>query len=82
MNSITLQNYFVTSYLHIINFSIIMTIIEETLLNPLEPAFTIVIFIHYKIKENCHVLINQFHENFRSETLDCRKIKAVFRDLK
>ena len=35
-----------------------------------------------KIKENCHVLVNQFHGNFRSKTLDCMKIKSVFRDVK
>ena len=35
-----------------------------------------------KIEENCYVLINQFRENFRSETLDCRKTKSVFRDVK
>ena len=35
-----------------------------------------------KIQENCHVLVNQFHENFCSKTLGCRKIKSVFRDVK
>ena len=35
-----------------------------------------------KIKENYHVLVNQFHWNFRSKTLSCRKIKYVFRDVK
>ena len=56
--------------------------------NPFKLEFTIVIFIHYKlriavanldlqwmkmiwfglkIKENYHVLVNQFHENFRSK---------------
>ena len=35
-----------------------------------------------KIKENYHVLSNQFHGNFRSKTLSCRKIKSVFRDVK
>ena len=35
-----------------------------------------------KIKENCHVLVNQFHGNFRFKTLGCRKIKSVFRDVK
>ena len=36
----------------------------------------------WKIKENCHVLVNQFHGNFRSKTLGCRGIKSVFRDVK
>ena len=36
----------------------------------------------WKIKENCHVLVNQFHGNFRSKTLGCGKIKSVFRDVK
>ena len=35
-----------------------------------------------KIKENYHVLVNQFHGNFRSKSLSCRKIKYVFRDVK
>ena len=35
-----------------------------------------------KIKENCHVLVNQFHGNFPSKTLGCRKINYVFRDVK
>ena len=35
-----------------------------------------------KIKENYHVLVNQFHGNFNSKTLACRKIKSVFRDVK
>ena len=34
------------------------------------------------IKENHHVLLNQFHGNFRSKTLGCRRIKFVFRDVK
>ena len=34
------------------------------------------------IKENCHVLVNKFHVNFRSKTLGCGKIKSVFRDVK
>ena len=34
------------------------------------------------IKENCHVLVNQFHGNFSSRTLCCRKIKYVFTDVK
>ena len=51
--------------------------------------FTIVILIHYKprvavaildllwmkkIKENCHVLVSQFHGIFRSKTLGFRKL--------
>ena len=28
-----------------------------------------------KIKENCHVLVNQFHGNFCSKTSSCWKIK-------
>ena len=35
-----------------------------------------------KIQENCHVLVKQFHGNIYSETLGCRKIKPVFRDVK
>ena len=35
-----------------------------------------------KIKENCHVLVNQFHGNIHSKTLGCRRIKSVFRDVK
>ena len=35
-----------------------------------------------KIKEKYHVLVNQFHGNFRSKNLYCRKIKCVFRDVK
>ena len=35
-----------------------------------------------KIKVNHHVLVNQFHGNFRSKTLCFRKIKSVFRDVK
>ena len=35
-----------------------------------------------KIKENCHVLLNQFHGNFCSKTFGCRKIKSVFRHVK
>ena len=35
-----------------------------------------------KITENHHVLVNQFHGNFRSKTLGCRKAKSVFRDVK
>ena len=33
-------------------------------------------------KKNCHVLVNQFHGNFRSKTLIFRKMKSVFRDVK
>ena len=62
-------------------------------INPFKPEFTIVIFIHYtvvneddlmwfEIKENCHVLVNQFHGNFCSKTLGCRKIKSVYRDVR
>ena len=40
------------------------------------------IWSRWKSKENCHVLVNQFHWNFRSKTLSCGKIKSVFRDLK
>ena len=35
-----------------------------------------------KIKENCHVLVNQFHVNFHAKTPSCRKMKSVFRDVK
>ena len=35
-----------------------------------------------KIKENYHVLVNQFDGNFRSKTLDCRTIRSVFMDVK
>ena len=35
-----------------------------------------------RITENCYVLVNQFHGNFRSKTLSCREIKSVFRDVK
>ena len=35
-----------------------------------------------QIKENHHILVNQFHGNFRSKTLSCRKIKYIFRDVK
>ena len=34
-----------------------------------------------KSKENYHALVNKFHGNFHSETLGCRKINSVFRDL-
>ena len=61
--------------------------------NPFNPEFTIVIFIHYKSriavakmwlknKENYHVLVNQFHGNFRSKTSSCVEIKYVFRDVR
>ena len=36
----------------------------------------------FKIKENCHVLVNQFHGIFRSKTPSCREIQSVFRDVK
>ena len=36
----------------------------------------------WKIKENCYVLVNQFHGNIHSKTPSYRKIKSVFRDLK
>ena len=36
----------------------------------------------WKIKENCHVLVNQFRGNFCSKTLSCRQINCVFRDVK
>ena len=35
-----------------------------------------------KIKENCHLLVNQFHQNFLSKPLGCRRIKSVFKDVK
>ena len=38
--------------------------------------------IWFKIKENYHVLVNQFHGNYRSKTRCCRNIKSVFRDVK
>ena len=37
--------------------------------------------ICFKITENCHVLVNQFHGNFRFKTLGCSEIKSVFRDV-
>ena len=40
------------------------------------------IWCGWKSKENCHVLVNQFHGNFRSKTLGCRKIRSDFRDVK
>ena len=36
----------------------------------------------FDVGDNCHVLVNQFHENFRSKTLGCKKIRSVFRDIK
>ena len=36
----------------------------------------------FKNKENYDVLVNKFHGNFRFKTLNCRKIKCVFRDVK
>ena len=36
----------------------------------------------FKIKENCHALVNQFHGNFRSKNIGFRKIESVFRDVK
>ena len=35
-----------------------------------------------EINENYHVLVNQFHGNFRSKTLSYRKIRCVFGDVK
>ena len=35
----------------------------------------------WKIKENCNVLVSQFHGYFHSKTLSCREIKFVFRDV-
>ena len=34
------------------------------------------IWCGWLIKENCHVLVNQFHGKFRSKTLSCREIKS------
>ena len=36
----------------------------------------------WKSKENCHVFLRQFHGNFPSKTLSCRKINCVFRNVK
>ena len=36
----------------------------------------------FKIKENCHELVNQFHGNFRSKILCFGKIRSVFRGVK
>ena len=35
----------------------------------------------WKTKENCNVLVNQFHVNFNSKALSYRKIKSVFREV-
>ena len=35
-----------------------------------------------KITENCHVLVDQFHGNFRSEPFVIGKTRYVFRDVK
>ena len=35
-----------------------------------------------KLKEKCHVLVKEFHGNFPSKTVSCRKIKSVSRDVK
>ena len=35
-----------------------------------------------KINENYQILVDQFHENFPSETVSCNKIESVFRDVK
>ena len=40
------------------------------------------IWYDIKITENCHVLVNQFHGNFRSKNLSDCTIKSVFRDVK
>ena len=40
------------------------------------------IWNEWKIKENCHVLVDRFHGNINSKTLCCRQIKSVFRDVK
>ena len=40
------------------------------------------IWCGWKIKENCHVLVNQFHRDLHYETPGCTKIKCVFRDVK
>ena len=34
------------------------------------------------LKENHHVLVNQFNGNFRSKTFGCKGIKYLFRDVK
>ena len=36
----------------------------------------------WKIEENYHVLVNQFHGNCHYKTPSCRKIRSVFRDEK
>ena len=35
-----------------------------------------------KIRENCHVLVNQFQGNFIHKNLSCRKFKSVYSDVK
>ena len=40
------------------------------------------IWCGWKRKENCHVLVNQFHGNFPPKTPSCREINCVFRDVK
>ena len=40
------------------------------------------IWCEWKIEENDHVLVNQFHGNFHSKTLGCRKIRSVIRDVR
>ena len=40
------------------------------------------IWSRWKIKENYHVLVNQFHENSHSKTPSCREIKSFCRDVK
>ena len=83
--------------------SLTESLLSQIHINPFNPEFTIVIFIHYKpriavaildlqwmemiwcglkIKKNYHALVNQFHGNFRSESLGCRKIDYVFRNVK
>ena len=48
----------------------------------LDLQWTKMIWCGLKIKENCHVLVNQFHGNFCFKTLVSRKIKSVFKDVK
>ena len=36
----------------------------------------------FEVGGNYHVLVNQFHGNFHSKTLGCRKIRSVFKDVK
>ena len=35
-----------------------------------------------KIKENCHVLVNQFQGNCHHKTFSCREIKSAYSDVK